>query len=430
MAKKGEVVMGSEGGKKKIFFIVGVVLLVLLVAGLLYFGKGRTAGRAIYTGAGTEGTGGYEGTYEGLTAGSNPFVFKVGANLGTKNSVAYSFKLNYPADKYDVDVAKDISLGYDWGDNAFKKVTVENGVISVDYATLDFTKAITGSKILATITFHLKQGAGVLTVTDITNKKLDFVEGSFKVLDLDSKDGAGNIITKIMQPSGEAVGGAVPAGGGVPGGVVIPVGAVKETECNGANMEWKKLNVAVNDVKGIAIPVGGSACVCTVGFLNLNGKFEDGCEAQDLSAVWDKMEYNQKKELCDKGVCQVPQTLDQMWNALGIEGQKVKCKDVINCAGITSDIVGVDLNNDGKIDNDDVFILQLARLAEISEPQANCGKENEPMCEFDNYYVCENMYVAKKMSTDKGFKTKPTCGSKDYFKNKKNGLKENGIPNS
>lgn len=64
---------------------------------------------------------------------------------------------------------------------------------------------------------------------------------------------------------------------------------------------------------------------------------------------------------------------------------------------------GADLNNDGKIDNDDVTILQLALEAidPSLEPQRNCGAATQNYCDFNGIWVCEN---ADSSTTNPGTK--------------------------
>ncbi len=418
--KKGS---GQGSNHRKLYSVIGVVVILVLIVGLLFFGKGKTAGQAIYTDGGSVGTAGYEGTKAELDAilTKDSFDFKVGANLGKLNSVAYEFTMKYPADKYTVaksDVKFPIQNVKDktnWGVNAFSTVIVDdvNGKITVKYATLDFTSPIIGSQTLATITFKKLPNTGALTIGEIfTDKKFDFME--IKVLDLDSPNGATNIIdqTKIMQPSNEK---AVQVNANVLqcGVFAVSIADTVDPSKQVCKCNWGyEPNTPDIQKDGCKAICGSGAnyaiagCSCPMGMIPIKGDAKNGCESCPVGQV------------AVNNLCQLaPENLDQLWAKLDDAAKKLMCKDVISCAGITSTVVGVDLSPNDKIDNDDLFILQLVRLAEISEPQENCGKENEPMCEFDNYYICENTYYEK--ITGKKYDVKPICGKSDYFKDKK-----------
>jgi len=224
--------------RKKIIINLAVSAAVLVALILLIFYSGQFVGKAFGTsidaGLFAEGSGGPENT---LTLPLNPgstFTLQIGANLGSKESVAYEFELDHPNFLEVVSVKS--ALIDDWEDTFFR-VTKNSNKVKVEHATFDFSKVITGPVHLADITFKVKSDAGLLTgatqfdldrdiiigdpidkddITLITIQSLDEDNinqlnlGYLTVLDIDSQQ---NIITAVAPVKYDVAGEDIGDGG-------------------------------------------------------------------------------------------------------------------------------------------------------------------------------------------------------------------------
>ncbi|MBT4650968.1 hypothetical protein HOC13_00405 [Candidatus Woesearchaeota archaeon] len=129
--------------------IIGVITVgaILLISLFFIFQTGPTAGQAFYT-LETAQTG-----FAGLVLDNSdqvqlgkPFTLPVKANLGGE-STAINFQMNYPPTW-----TCSITSKLDWG-NDFYIHECNNGQITFEHATLDYTKAASGHTDIAEITF-------------------------------------------------------------------------------------------------------------------------------------------------------------------------------------------------------------------------------------------------------------------------------------
>jgi hypothetical protein len=93
------------------------------------------------------------------------------------------------------------------------------------------------------------------------------------------------------------------------------------------------------------------------------------------------------------------------------------CTSLNLCPAAGTGALPVDLNDDGIVGNDEIFIIKLALFAKDSEPQANCGAEGEQFCHFQDqgYYVCENLEFIQVITGSEAPAAGQTCGGLEYI---------------
>lgn len=189
--------MFIENKKTLIIAVVSITAILALVI-LIFFGKGFV-GKAYTTLPESTFTIGSAGAEETITVpieAGETFTLMVGANLGTAESVALEFELNYDPSKLDmVSPEVDIVSGLldHWG-NDFIRITDFGSSVKLEHATLDYTKAITGPVHLAELSFRALQ---TLTEDDIASAL------TFSDIAVFNSDDSSNIITPpYIQPSG------------------------------------------------------------------------------------------------------------------------------------------------------------------------------------------------------------------------------------
>ncbi len=355
----------SPDNKKVLITALVSVAVIVLLGVTLYVGfSGRTAGRAIFTGGqptAVAGDAGFSGELSTLTTLNN-FHLVTGARLPVgKRSVAYSVEVLYDANVITFDQTFEtdgVRAPKDnlWG-NEFRRVTAQDGRILFEFATLNIGEALSGD-IEDIATFHFTVNGGVpLTEQQIAAGVIRF--GEIKVLDLDAADPNTNLITGIKQPSAE-------------------IDNDDDDDEVLDNVDNCPLNAnedqADTDGDGVGDACEPAEQVCPEIVANdsVCGQFcrdnnDDYCVLDDADGLaWFNAETQGEKEaLCaangiEEGVC---------------------------------DKLSVDLNNDGVVGNDELFIIKLSLFAKDSEPQPGCGAQGQPFCLFQEqgYYICENL---------------------------------------
>lgn len=301
MNTKAQEMFGTS--RKKPLYIALIVIALVVILVLVYFGTKQFAGQAIappatLTQAGTAGILGTETSGDTLSVG-------IGANIGTAGSVAFEFELVYPntiTPLSPLDTAAFVP-DRDWDDplttevnEAFSRITQVNAnTIKVEYATLDYRAPLTGAVKLGEVRFSGENLAAV--------QADDFTLRNVKVWD-------------------------------------IPDESTQDP---------------VNLVQTTITPGGESACVVND---NVCGDF----------CTDNRNTYCDYVNQCIAGAsCPTPANVN----------------------------LDYDTNGNGKVDNDDIFIMKLAFRARDSnlEPTANCGGRGESYCYFQaqGYYICENL---------------------------------------
>jgi hypothetical protein len=154
----------KKGMEKKPLIIAAVALVaVVILAVLLFFGQ-PSVGRAYFISGDTFDkyqAGSEESLQFPLTAGKIIPV-KVGANIASKESVAFSFQMEYSPEHFEL---INVVPGLDeiWGTNYLRTSTPSIGKstsfnkILFEHATFDYEKAISGSVHLADVNFRVLQ---------------------------------------------------------------------------------------------------------------------------------------------------------------------------------------------------------------------------------------------------------------------------------
>ncbi len=258
--------MPDNSGNKKALKVLSLIAAGLIVVGLIFavvfMGKGKTAGRAIFTGAEADtfaGDAGFSGTIDTILA-QNEFDFVVGARLGTDSSVAYSFRLRYPSAVLEVvSVVTPQDATWQMDGQEFRRVTDVGGVLTFEHATLNVPAALEGDiGNLATVRFRVRGGQSPLTEDQILANVLFFED--ITILSLDN---GANIVQTIKQPAGE-IGAQCDACEGL------------QALFNGAVSNDKVVlcNTLTDIEKGRICPAGGAGAftVDINGDLNVNGQ--------------------------------------------------------------------------------------------------------------------------------------------------------------
>ena len=177
MAKQAKVAVGSEGTKKPVLIGIGIVAVLLVIAGgFFYFMKpGQTAGQAVNVGfvgpkdvASLVSEGYYGGAEQAVSLPKKngemitiPIWVYVPAN---KESVEYSFKIYYNPTVLEY-VQTTSELASDWGIDFFDSSKLEGSILStitVSHATINYLNSLKGGEggkayRLATVTFQAKE---------------------------------------------------------------------------------------------------------------------------------------------------------------------------------------------------------------------------------------------------------------------------------
>src|SRR3989338_1352705 len=152
----------SPDNKKVLITALISVVVVVLLGVTLYVGfSGKTAGRAIFSGAGATaqpGEAGFSGTIDRDLINRNEIFFKVGALLpANTRSVAYFIELRYDPAKLTFDPAFNddgvrLLQQNEWGTDFFRLTSdAVQGKILLEYATLNLDAALQAENDLSNI---------------------------------------------------------------------------------------------------------------------------------------------------------------------------------------------------------------------------------------------------------------------------------------
>ncbi len=418
----------SPNNKKVLITALVSVVVIALLGVTLYVGfSGRTAGRAIFVGDAANavaGDAGFSGELSTLTQ-LNEFHLITGARLPVgKQSVAYSVEVLYDSNVITFDPAfgvdgvrtpKDVA----WG-NDFRRVTAENGRVLFEFATLNIEEALQGDiEDIATFHFTVNSGAP-LTEGNIRAGAVRF--GEINILDLDAADPNTNIIINIKQPSAEID--TDDDDDGVPDDADnCPLNANADQADAGGDGVGDACD-ADND--GIADADDNCPAVSNADQANANGDAQgdacdDGpavCEANDADCG--QFCRDNKGAYCDfVNECQAGGHCPAVNDAFNTLDQNAK---VALCAanGIEAGVcekLSVDLNDDGVVGNDELFLIKLSLFAKDSEPQPNCGAQGQPFCLFQaqGYYICENLEYIQIINGDEQPAGGQLCGGIEHI---------------
>ena len=311
--------------------VVISIIVIVLVLVLIFFIRKPATGQA--TSAGTAFTSGQGGIMLPIaTVGLDGILYiQIGANIGTAQSVAFDFALNYPADALTL---VSVTPGVNWGVNAFTRTTPSSGSILFEHATLDYARAFTGTQQLALIRFTVKRP---LTSADF--QALTF--SRFNVYDLQT---GSNVITSTIGGAGTT----------------------------------------------IVSPCTEATCRADYGLIA-----RSQCPPEMDSATCKSRYNLVDSSSCGTGTCPtVDSALCTPWlqslNTAGLTSALTEAQRTALCTiGVTTGF-NADLNGDGQVNDGDVIIIQLAMLAKESRYNT-CGGSGEISCQFPGVYVCENL---------------------------------------
>lgn len=350
MTKSIQPITGTSASRKPLYIGLIVIALVIVLV-LVYFGTKQFAGKAgeVITPETTLAVGQAGITGNNIPSSGNIIIgstitFDIGANISDASSIAYDFKLQYPADAFRFVSVTPLDS---WGekDTVFMRTTPASGSVTFERANLDYTDAVTGSVPLARVTFTTTRA---LTTTDY--QALSF--SSFNVYNLENN---ANLISATVGGSGGT-----------------EIQQCTEAQCR-------------NDFELISqsecTPSTQDQCLTAYTDLILKRNCPAGTVVEDASctAYYDAHPNDRDAALCGAWL----DTLDA--DDLSADQRTALC-----ASGSTQGF-NADLNNDGRINDGDIIIIQLAMLAKESG-YATCGAQNEAACAFEGeVYVCEDL---------------------------------------
>ena len=365
MNKPVQELVGTPAPRKPLYIALIVIALIAILV-LVYFGTKTFAGKATATApeAVTILSVGQAGITD-TSIGIGTLTIDIGANIGTAQSVAFDFVLNYPADALEY---VGVTPAVTWGVNrdSFERKTPSAGQIAYDLATIDFASAITGDRTtpLARVTFNVRR-----TLTAADYQALTF--SSFNVYNLNDDT---NIITS-------RVGGS--------GGTEIQECRADAALCGPfCTATWTS---AYCQSQYSLVP----SAQCTT--------------ANDASctAYYNTNPLERDTDLCGAWLDTLSGT--SLRTELSSEQLTALCQQ---------GVLSVDLlNNDGIVGNDELFIIKLALFAKDSEPQPNCGGLGEPLCYFrdQGYYICENLEFIQVVTGTEAPAAGQVCGGIEHI---------------
>ena len=352
--------------RKKILIITLVVLLLIFA---LFMIGSRVLGRAYFApDVFQPGQAGIEQVSLPVTEGET-FTAFLTTDLGASNSVGYVFEARYDSNILEPIISNSNSkLLSHWG-NTYHRIVDDGNAVSIEHATLDFTKVVTGDVRLAELSFRVKPGQELNSGNVGTALRLNGVQDIY-VYDITDQS---NIITSVVGTTGE----------NQCAGLIDPSECSARAVCNNNVIEGAEEcdGTAMNSRSCVSSGFTGGDIACN------NCRYDfSGCTGDVFNGVaW----FNAL-------------TTTEMTPGTGLNFDQTQVGEFCTLHGFIDPAscasgIGADLNGDGEVNDGDVLIIQLAMLAEEST-FTTCGADNQDSCDFssggDLVFVCENLKMS------------------------------------